>query len=96
MARRSLTAVLQVTAPLVTRVVIEQISLAHTYHQAQLRGDPLDAFERPRGVGYGVGLAAGLFAMLTVASLLVYQALQIGSVIGFMLRGAVGTTLIMM
>lgn len=40
-------------------------------------------------MAYGVGLAIGLFGMLMFASLLVYQALQIGSVIGFMMRSAV-------
>jgi hypothetical protein len=63
--------------------------MAHAYHQAQSPGQVVDNLPKPRPVGYGVGLAAGLFGMLMCASLLVYQALQIGSVIGFMMRSAV-------
>ena len=90
---RIIAAMLQVTAPLVTRLIIEQISMAHAYHEAQMAGSDQD-LPPPRPVGYGAGLAAGLFGMLMVASLLVYQALQIGSVIGFMMRSAVGTLLL--
>lgn len=77
-----------------TRVLIDEITIAHAYHQAQSRGDPLDSLARPHGVGYGIGVAVGLFGMLTAASLLVYQALQIGSVIGFMMRSAVSEELV--
>ena len=81
-------ATLQVTSPLVTRLIIEQISKAHAYHTAN--ADSLIDLDRPKSIGYGIGLSMGLFTMLSVASLLVYQSLQIGSVIGFMMRGAVG------
>jgi len=69
--------------------MIEEISIAHAYNRALSSGQSTEALERPRSVGYGIGLAVGLFGMLMVASLLVYQALQIGSVIGFMMRSAV-------
>lgn len=80
---------LQVTAPLVTRLIIEQITLAHQYHTAQKVGTSLEGLQPPKSIGYGAGLAVALFAMLMTASLLVYQALQIGSVVGFMMRSAV-------
>lgn len=72
-----------------TRLIIEQITLAHAYHQAETNGQSTVDLERPKSIGFGIGLAAGLFGMLMCASLLVYQALQIGTIIGFMMRGAV-------
>jgi hypothetical protein len=70
-------------------LIIEQITLAHQYHLAQKAGTSLEGLKPPKSIGYGAGLAVALFAMLMTASLLVYQALQIGSVVGFMMRSAV-------
>ncbi|WWD08510.1 hypothetical protein V865_006622 [Kwoniella europaea PYCC6329] len=72
---------LQITAPLVTRLVIDQLTLSHVNQQ-----DP--SAEPPRSVGYMIGLAFVLFVMVQSASLFSYQALQRGSVVGFMMRAA--------
>ncbi|KAL7425014.1 hypothetical protein Q5752_000701 [Cryptotrichosporon argae] len=81
-------ACLQVTAPLVTQLIISQLDRAHMYHAARASGSSTTGLARPQSVGYGVGLAFGLFGMETSASLFIYQAQQVGSVIGFMMRSA--------
>ncbi|WVQ85784.1 hypothetical protein IAT38_007951 [Cryptococcus sp. DSM 104549] len=71
---------LQVTAPLVTKLLIDELTIAHDYHTGA------ETDKTPKSVGYGIGLAFALFAMVQAASLFSYQALQRGSVIGFMMR----------
>jgi len=82
---------LKLTSPLVTRLIIEQLILAYTYHQAEASGTSLDGLEQPRSVGYGIGLAAGLFAMEFTGALFEYQSAQIAAVQGCCLRAAVST-----
>ncbi|ODO10352.1 hypothetical protein I350_00947 [Cryptococcus amylolentus CBS 6273] len=74
-------AALQVTSPLLTKILIEQLTTAHQYHTGQ-------SSDQPKSIGYGIGLSFALFAMVQAASLFSYQALQRGSVIGFMMRAA--------
>ncbi|KJE02687.1 cadmium ion transporter [Cryptococcus gattii NT-10] len=75
-------AALQVTYPLITRQLIDQLTTAHTYHNDPANNPP------PKSVVYSFGLAFALFAMVQASSLFSYQALQRGSVIGFMMRAA--------
>lgn len=75
-------AALQVTYPLVTQQLINQITTAHTYHNDPTNNSP------PKSIGYSLGLAFALFAMIQASSLFSYQALQRGSVIGLMMRAA--------
>jgi hypothetical protein len=63
--------------------------LAHAYHQAETSGSPVDGLEQPKSVGYGIGLAVGLFAMEFVGALFEYQSAQIAAVQGCCLRAAV-------
>ncbi|OCF58423.1 cadmium ion transporter [Kwoniella mangroviensis CBS 10435] len=72
---------LQITAPLVTRLLIDQLILSHDNQQ-----NP--SAKPPRSVGYMIGLAFALFVMVQCASLFSYQALQRGNVVGFMMRAA--------
>ncbi|OCF42639.1 cadmium ion transporter [Kwoniella heveanensis CBS 569] len=72
---------LQITAPLITKLLIDQLTLAHDNH-----ADP--STPPPKNLGYVIGLAFALFVMVQSASLFNYQALQRGSVIGFMMRAA--------
>ncbi|WVQ72551.1 hypothetical protein IAR50_002108 [Cryptococcus sp. DSM 104548] len=74
-------AALQVTSPLLTKIIIEQLTIAHQYHTGE-------SSEQPKSISYGIGLSFALFAMVQAASLFSYQALQRGSVIGFMMRAA--------
>nr|XP_019008004.1 cadmium ion transporter [Kwoniella pini CBS 10737]OCF46785.1 cadmium ion transporter [Kwoniella pini CBS 10737] len=78
---KGLAAALQITAPLITKLLIDQLILSHNFHQ-----DP--SKESPKSIGYIIGLAFGLFIMVQSASLFSYQALQRGSVIGFKMRAA--------
>ena len=82
-------AALQITAPLITRKIIEQLTLAHTYHVAEKSDLPTTGLATPKSVGYGVGLAIALFAMEMTASLFTYQSTQRGSVVGFLMRASV-------
>ena len=73
-----------------TKKIITQLTLAFAHHQAQKEGIPTSLLPAPRSVGYGIGLAFGLFAMQMTASLFTYQGQQRASVIGFMMRASVG------
>ncbi|WWC65416.1 uncharacterized protein I303_108034 [Kwoniella dejecticola CBS 10117] len=75
---------LQITAPLVTKLLIDQLTLSHA-DTSQQNGSSANP---PRSIGYMIGLAFALFVMVQSASLFSYQALQRGSVVGFMMRAA--------
>ncbi|KIR68936.1 cadmium ion transporter [Cryptococcus bacillisporus CA1873] len=79
---KSCAAALQVTYPLITHQLIDQLTTAHAYHNDPANNPP------PKSVVYSFGLAFALFAMVQASSLFSYQALQKGSVIGFRMRGA--------
>ena len=74
-----------------TKKIITQLAIAYAYHQVAQEGIPIPdgLLPVPKSVGYGIGLAFGLFAMEMAASLFTYQAQQRSSVIGFMMRASV-------
>lgn len=72
-----------------TRLIIEQLILAHAYHQAETSGSSLEGLKQPKSVGYGIGLAVGLFAMEFTGAIFEYQSAQIAAVQGCCLRAAV-------
>jgi hypothetical protein len=88
------TAGLAITVPLVTRIIIEQLTIAYTLHAAMQSGLPTVGLEQPKSVGYGIGIAIGLFVMLTGSSAAGRQSQQRAAVAGFMLRSAVSLCLI--
>ena len=64
---------LTMTSPLVTKRILSYLSEAYAWHRLT-PAEQVAAAERgilnpPRGIGYGIGLAFGLFAMQEVASL---------------------------
>ncbi|TDL26292.1 multidrug resistance-associated ABC transporter [Rickenella mellea] len=80
---------LNTCAPLVNRALLTWLVEAYVYHRAP------SAVSKPRGVGYGIGLAFALFAMQEIASLLqnyyMFSTMTIGmsvrsSVIGMIVR----------
>ncbi|WWD20530.1 hypothetical protein CI109_105006 [Kwoniella shandongensis] len=83
---KGIAAALQITSPLMTKLLIDQLTLAHNSAQVSPAGQAQS--ELPKPIGYSIGLAFALFVMLQTASLCSYQALQRGSVIGFMMRAA--------
>ena len=84
---------MRVTSPLLTRKIITQITTANAYYAAVASGAPTDGLQAAKSVGYGVGLAIGLFAMQTIGSLIIYQSTQRAAVIGCKLRAAVSICL---
>ena len=82
-------ALLQITAPLLTRKIIDQLTLAGNYDAAVKAGTSTSTLSAPRSVGYGIGLAVALFVMEVASSLFTYQAQQRGAVIGFLMRASV-------
>ncbi|KAK4686687.1 hypothetical protein P7C73_g3435, partial [Tremellales sp. Uapishka_1] len=80
--------VLQITAPLITRKIIEQMTLANTYHKIESAGGSTVGVTLPKSVGYGIGLAIALFVMEMASSLFKYQAQQRGAVLGFLARAS--------
>jgi ATP-binding cassette subfamily C (CFTR/MRP) protein 1 len=74
---------------LITRQIIEQITLAHAFHAALPAGNVPSDLVPPKSAGFGIGLGFALFGMEMIASLCNYQAQQRGWVIGFMMRSAV-------
>ncbi|WRT69592.1 uncharacterized protein IL334_006581 [Kwoniella shivajii] len=77
---------LRVTAPLITKRLIEQISRAHNLHTAQQDGLSTDGMVPPKSTAYGIGLAIGLFLMQYAASLLFFKGDQTELVMGSQLR----------
>lgn len=74
-------AALQTCAPLITRQLIAQMTLAYDHHR--------DPTKPPaKSVGYGIGLAVALFVMEEAGSICNYQAQQRGAVMGFTMRAA--------
>lgn len=74
-------------------MIIDQLILAHTYHRAETSESSLDGLQQPRSVGYGIGLAVGLFAMEFTGAIFEYQSAQIAAVQGCRLRAAVSATM---
>jgi hypothetical protein len=54
-----------------------------------MSGASLDGLKQPKSVGYGIGLAVGLFAMEFTGAIFEYQSAQIAAVQGCCLRAAV-------
>nr|XP_018260210.1 uncharacterized protein I303_07127 [Kwoniella dejecticola CBS 10117]OBR82368.1 hypothetical protein I303_07127 [Kwoniella dejecticola CBS 10117] len=79
---------LRVTAPLITKKLIEFLTTSHTYHTAQQNGDSLEGLAVPQSVGHGIGLAIGLFVMQFVPSLLFFKGDQTEFVMGSQLKMA--------
>ncbi|WVW86813.1 hypothetical protein I302_108868 [Kwoniella bestiolae CBS 10118] len=73
---------LRVTAPLVTKRLIEHVTTAHTYYQARNNGTLTDDIPRPQSIGRGIGLAIALFVMQFSASLLFFKGDQVEFIMG--------------
>lgn len=86
------TDVILITSPLVTKLIIEQILLANAKHAAESAGLPTAGLKDAKPVGYGLGLAVGLFAMLYTNSLLDAHESQIATSLGVTVRSAVSLT----
>nr|XP_019009246.1 uncharacterized protein I206_05894 [Kwoniella pini CBS 10737]OCF48027.1 hypothetical protein I206_05894 [Kwoniella pini CBS 10737] len=79
---------IRVAAPLVTKKLIEYLTISHDYYKAQQDGTSLEGLEAPQKVGYGIGLAIALFAMQFIPSLLFYKADQVELIMSSQLKMA--------
>ncbi|ORX37805.1 P-loop containing nucleoside triphosphate hydrolase protein [Kockovaella imperatae] len=79
-------AALTVASPLVTRILIRQIVLAHDYHQDVEAGRQPPGQNPSKPIGYGIGVAAGLFAMLYSSAVFEAQGMQRSYMLGSLLR----------
>ncbi|KAJ7270615.1 multidrug resistance-associated ABC transporter [Mycena haematopus] len=83
---------LKTTTPLLTKVILTWLTEAYiVYHASDAEkapGGPL-ANVKPRGIGYGVGLAVALFVMQEVSSLMTNHSQQIMETIGLSVRTAI-------
>ncbi|ODN79695.1 hypothetical protein L202_03623 [Cryptococcus amylolentus CBS 6039] len=80
--------VLRLTAPLVTKILITQLTTAYNYHQATKSGLDLNDIQRPKSVGYMLGVAFGLWSMLAASSFLMYPTWFGANLMGKKLRSA--------
>ncbi|ODO07994.1 hypothetical protein I350_03577 [Cryptococcus amylolentus CBS 6273] len=88
----SIAQILRLTAPLTTKLLITSLTTSHTLHQAslssQIHDRSLEGLEQPRSVGFMVGVAVGLWAMLLVATLLLYHTWFEAAIMGKKLSSA--------
>ncbi|EIW71607.1 hypothetical protein TREMEDRAFT_27765 [Tremella mesenterica DSM 1558] len=79
---------LRICAPLITRLLIEQLILAHAYHLASVSGQSTADLERPKSLGYGIGLAFIMFLMQIVSAGFLYVEMQAALSMGCTTRAA--------
>ncbi|ESK94758.1 abc transporter [Moniliophthora roreri MCA 2997] len=82
---------LRITTPLVTKVILTWLAESYIFYRTT--EEQRNAFgisnQPPPGIGYGIGLAFALFAMLEVASLATNHYLQMSMSIGLSVRASI-------
>ena len=71
---------LKTTTPLVTKVLLTWLTEAYIWHRLSPAEQAESGLTKPRGIGYGIGLAFALFAMQEVASLVFFFSLSLAIV----------------
>lgn len=71
---------LKTTTPLITKALLTWLTDAYAWNRLSAAEQAESGLTKPRGIGYGVGLAFALFAMQEVASLVCLFFLFLGSV----------------
>nr|XP_031864006.1 uncharacterized protein CI109_000650 [Kwoniella shandongensis]KAA5531078.1 hypothetical protein CI109_000650 [Kwoniella shandongensis] len=61
---------LRTLAPIVTKLLLEQLTLAYNRHNAVKQGLPTDSMEQPKSPGYMYGLAIMIWAMTSGSSII--------------------------
>jgi len=87
--RLTITDGLQLGAPLIARQLIQQISAANAFHNAERDGSSTADLTRPRQLYHVCGLAVALFAMLFLAALFHVHWQAIAFRYGILLRSSV-------
>ncbi|KAL7422108.1 hypothetical protein Q5752_002751 [Cryptotrichosporon argae] len=80
--------ILQITAPLVTKLIVNQMDYGYAWAAAEAAGESTAGLTQPKSIGYGIGLAVALFVMEYASSIFIFQSQQRGSVIGFLARAS--------
>ena len=62
---------------------------AHAFHQAVASGTSTDNLSEARSVGYGIGIAFGIFVMMITAGMFSARAMYGAGVVGILMRAAV-------
>ncbi|KAJ7459489.1 multidrug resistance-associated ABC transporter [Mycena galericulata] len=81
---------LKTTTPLLTKVILTWLADSYVYYNATAEEKAF--IPKPRGIGYGVGLAVALFVMQEVASLTANHSMQTMMTVGLSTRtGIIGS-----
>lgn len=57
-----------------TKALIDQLTIAHAWHEVTSVGGSTEGMSRPKSLGYGIGLAVVLGAMMFSSNLLLAYA----------------------
>ncbi|KAF9466028.1 multidrug resistance-associated ABC transporter [Collybia nuda] len=80
---------LKTTTPLLTKVLLTWLTNSYIYHQLSPEARVVSGVAEPQGIGYGIGLAIGLFAMQEVASLMTNHYQQASMTTGLLVRAGI-------
>ncbi|KAG5645383.1 hypothetical protein DXG03_006336 [Asterophora parasitica] len=82
---------LKTTTPLLTKVLLAWLTDSYIYHRLSDAQKASGEIKQPQGIGYGIGLAVGLFAMQEVSSLMTNHYFQTSLTTGLLVRtGIIG------
>jgi ATP-binding cassette subfamily C (CFTR/MRP) protein 1 len=81
---------LELASPLLSRQLIQQISIANAYHAAETAGQSTVELDRPRQLYHVCGLAVALFAVQMLSSLFYIHWQALAARYGVLVRSSVG------
>ncbi|PBK66109.1 multidrug resistance-associated ABC transporter [Armillaria solidipes] len=83
---------LKTTTPLVTKLLLAWLTASYEYYRLTDEQRASGVVERPRGIGYGIGLGFAIFAMQEAASIFTNHSMQLTMTTGLLLRtGIIGS-----
>ncbi|KAK0186449.1 multidrug resistance-associated ABC transporter [Armillaria mellea] len=83
---------LKTTTPLVTKLLLTWLTTSYDYYRLTDEQRASGVMERPRGIGYGIGLGFGIFVMQEAASIFTNHSMQLTMTTGLLLRtGIIGS-----
>ncbi|RDB26371.1 Oligomycin resistance ATP-dependent permease YOR1 [Hypsizygus marmoreus] len=80
---------LKTTTPLLTKVLLTWLTNSYIYYRLSDEQKAASGATQPQGIGYGIGLAIGLFAMQEVSSLMTNHYFQTSQTTGLSVRTAI-------
>ncbi|KAK0199743.1 multidrug resistance-associated ABC transporter [Desarmillaria ectypa] len=83
---------LKTTTPLVTKILLTWLTASYEYYRLTDEQKASGVMERPKGIGYGIGLGFAIFVMQEAASIFTNHSMQLGMTTGLLLRtGIIGS-----